>query len=275
MFRSIDLSWKLGGTFWDQMTYTGFRIYWKKATDSTWLHNMVVGNVTITTVRPLSPDTTYNFSVAGLVENQTAAFASNLDLYGRRLMIENGLEGDKGMISAHTLAHDVVFDQFNANHTQNHSAIDKRSSLGPTGVVGGEGHYGLILVGDAHVENCNTSSFCCDDYNFELKRCDLTSLTCKSTTAFPSCPKNNFTTVDGPWTTEYCSDLPGKGKSIQRHKESDLKTSHSPRLPCGPALRLTGSNSRLRGSAWYPRQLEVGEGFDTQFKFRLSNPSFR
>ena len=31
----------------------------------------------------------------------------------------------------------------------------------------------------------------------------------------------------------------------------------------------------MKGAVWYTRQLEVSEGFDTEFMFRISNPSFR
>lgn len=47
-----------------------------------------------------------------------------------------------------------------------------------------------------------------------------------------------------------------------------------PTASCGPALRLTGSHSQLIGAAWYPRRMNVREGFDTTFTFRISNPSF-
>jgi hypothetical protein len=44
---------------------------------------------------------------------------------------------------------------------------------------------------------------------------------------------------------------------------------------CGPTLRLTGSHARLAGSAWYPRRMNVREGFETTFSFRMANPSTR
>jgi len=42
--------------------------------------------------------------------------------------------------------------------------------------------------------------------------------------------------------------------------------------PCGPALRLTGAHPDQAGAAWYGRQLQVREGFDTAFAFRISQP---
>ena len=43
--------------------------------------------------------------------------------------------------------------------------------------------------------------------------------------------------------------------------------------PCGPALRLTGAHADQAGAAWYGRSLNVREGFDAAFAFRLSSPS--
>lgn len=46
-----------------------------------------------------------------------------------------------------------------------------------------------------------------------------------------------------------------------------------PELQCGPALRLTASKAKMSGAAWYNRKMQVREGFDTSFQFRLSDPS--
>ena len=46
-----------------------------------------------------------------------------------------------------------------------------------------------------------------------------------------------------------------------------------PTASCGPALRLTNSEARQSGSAWYNRMVNVREGFDTSIKFQISNPS--
>lgn len=48
-----------------------------------------------------------------------------------------------------------------------------------------------------------------------------------------------------------------------------------PKIACGPALRLTASEARLSGAAWYRRKVNVREGFDTTFKFQISNPSLK
>ena len=48
---------------------------------------------------------------------------------------------------------------------------------------------------------------------------------------------------------------------------------YEPARRCGPALRLTTNEARLSGAAWYGRKMQVREGFETQFDFRLSMPS--
>ena len=349
--RSIDLSWQPGGTIWDQMTVTGYVIYWyeikeevessspfqsyqssqslpsKSQSQSQSLHgqhSMTVGNITTTTVRSLKPNTQYTFGISGLTEHlpHDSRIHFDLDSYGRRrrrqqsdykddyneymgyydqdddtnpnnnnLLQEGGLEGESEYILGHTLAHDVQFHIFHANLTQNHGAIHKNqsqssSTLGPTGIYGGEGHYGLVLVGDANLEHCNSSSYCCDAYEHDefgggVDVCKKESFMCRGTTAsfeqYQSQSQQQSNDISQNYFSSSSSFLPGIGKIIQKYGE--WKTQQqvlSPSLPlCGPALRLTGSNAQLRGSAWYPRQQDVAEGFDTQFTFRLSNPSFR
>ena len=38
-------------------------------------------------------------------------------------------------------------------------------------------------------------------------------------------------------------------------------------------MRLTPSEARSSGAAWYRRKMNVREGFDTTIKFEISNPS--
>ena len=222
---------------------------------------MVTGNVTCTTVRDLLPDQNYLFAIAGLVENQTNPAWEDVDLYGRRKPLHGALEGPHATISARSLAFDVRFERFDANSTLRHGLADDRTSTGPRGVDSGEGHYGLVLVGDANVENCNSSSFCCDDFDRETNRCNSPdSYVCRGGMGddFDNGPSNS---------------LPGEVKMVMRFGQ--IVAPAEVTSQCGPALRLTGSNPNLSGAAWYPRQLEVAEGFDTYFSFRISNPSSR
>ena len=261
--RSIDLSWQPGGKVWQQMTYTGYILRWRANSSISWTHSMVTGNITTTTIRGLSPNSTYVFGLAGLNEDQNnAKWWNDLDLYGKRSLLHGALEGSTVEIQGRTLMYDVNFQRFNANMTQNHGPEIDRESIGPTGMYSGEGHYGLVLVGSASIANCNASSFCCDAYDDEAGYCtDESTLTCLSTRP-SSHPFDNIT-------------LPGFGKIVANLSAYSYADRDLFNTPCGPALRLTPSEARMRGAAWYPRQLEVGEGFDTTFTFEISNPSFR
>ena len=248
------------------MTYTGFRIRWREESSPSWQSSMVTGNVTTTTVRGLWPDVRYTFGVSGLNEDQgDDAWWDVRDLYGRREELGDALEGPTSVISGRTLARDVGFDYFDASSTQSYGPKDGRGTLGPTGVSSGEGHFGLVLVGDANVEGCNASSYCCDGF-------DRTTGTCGG----GGDGDEAFTCRATAYRIEASvAELPGAGKIVERHNESYFSAANHFDRACGPALRLTGSAAGLRGAAWYPRELEVGEGFDTSFTFRLSNPSFR
>ena len=69
---------------------------------------------------------------------------------------------------------------FDANATVNHSfpAGGPGATLGPSGVWGGEGHYGLQLLGAAQVEGCNASFACCDALNAACGREGLGAVLC-------------------------------------------------------------------------------------------------
>ena len=91
------------------------------------------------------------------LQNRTSRAWQHLDLYGRRKRIP-GARVSKYSISTNEerlRSYDFYFTTFHANSTLNHSSVDRRSSRGPTGNIGGEGHYGLNLVGDTNLENCN------------------------------------------------------------------------------------------------------------------------
>ncbi len=262
-YRSIDISWKPGGSVWDQMTCTGFNIKWKEYNDGTssWSHTYTTGNITTTTIRGLQPNTTYVFGIAALNEDQSQEW-NNLDLYGRRLILDDGLEGPTETIVAHTLLYDVAFSRFDANSTQNHGPEIHESSIGPTGREDGEGHYGLVLTGHANIQNCNSTSFCCDTFDESTGTCGDRSFVCMGTMI----QREN----------DHGGQLPGFGKIVERFNTSlSTRFRNLFHFPCGPALRLTASQSRQVGAAWYPRQMEVGEGFEANFTFRISNPSFR
>jgi hypothetical protein len=207
-----------------------------------------------------------------------------------------------------TLAHDFAFERFSANHTANGSqaATHLAASLGPSGVVGGEGHYGLVLVGDANVENCNATAACCDRYNSSLgvSSCAAAAFACSGAGAF-----DGFHFVDGvethgwlggaglgdgsaglggavpysdpnlgtaaPKQVQRWGDVSGSLGGASSSSGSGLRNGLRPTLPCGPALRLTSSAARQAGAAWYARRQNVEEGFETTFRFRIAEPSVR
>ena len=65
---------------------------------------------------------------------------------------------------ARTLTYDLLFTHFSANLTLDWGPAHAPSSQTALGWAGGEGHYGLVLVGDAHIGGGNSSHVCCDGY---------------------------------------------------------------------------------------------------------------
>ena len=263
------MSWVLGGNLWDQLTYTGFVLHWRNVNDeSSWDDSpwMVTCNITHTSIRSLKPNTEYEIGIVGLNEDQrNEDWWKTLDLYGRRNRLNHALKGGMAIIRGHTLGQDVYFPSFDANRTQNHGSEHNSASLGPTGIDGGEGHYGLFMAGNTNIQNCNSSSFCCDSFDPDLRVCvDESVYMCMSTPYIVD--EEDFSSGSSPI-------LPGAGIIVEKVLDAFSESPYD--APCGPALRLTSSDAREHGAAWYARQLEVGEGFDTQFTFRLSNPSLR
>jgi len=263
---SVDLSWAPGGTIWDAMTVTGYALYWRESGLAAWSCEQIVGNVTTTTIRGLKPNTYYDLSISATTENQNDPEWEELDKYGRRSLLRGGLLSDKASyVSSSTLAHDFQFIQFDADSAVNHGPSVATSTTGPTGVLGGEGHYGLYLIGDANVENCNASVVCCDSFDPSVGPSSCgSSMVCAAAIL-------EAEWVDGQSSERIPDNLPGGGKRFYA-TNSIAKTAT---MKCGPALRLTASSPQLTGTTWYAREMEVGEGFDTTFSFRLANPSVR
>ncbi len=277
--RSLDVTWEPPGDVWDHLTVTGYvvrirEIYGGGRDDN--LFEVTVGNVTTTTIIGLLPDTLYGASVAAVCENQTDLEWRQFDLYGRRALLPGALVAPMSVETNYnaTLEWDVGFNRFNANLTVNHSAIDKTASLGPSGVIGGEGSYGVVMVGNANVENCNESIACCDGFNVSLgiSSCVSTAYTCTEVGSIDPYY------IDGQSARSVVHNdvngLPGAAKQIKQYFEVSRRPV-APVAACGPALRLSASRARQAGSAWYSRQLNVREGFETIFKFRIAEGSLR
>jgi hypothetical protein len=289
----VDLVWEPPGSELDNMMVTGYKILWFTPTRRSNIHNMTVGNVTTSSVRGLTPDTEYVFAVAAVSEGVHHEKSANLptDLYGRRKLTGNAMVG---AFSAYTnvtatFLWDVDFSFFNANVTTNSGGAKGAkfmSSKGPTGQVGSEGNYGIVLVGSANVQNCNSSSTCCDGYNVTLGAeqdygCGLVCATILERRLAYDLVVDGVTRRQVPANIPYVKegDQEKVIMTLQGLKDSmAINGSQGAELPssrCGPALRLTPSEARQSGSAWYNRKMNVREGFDTTFKFEISNPSIR
>ncbi|KAH8059410.1 hypothetical protein JL722_5439 [Aureococcus anophagefferens] len=214
------------------------------------IFSVTLGNVTTTTIIGLDPDTRYVFAVAAVVEDRFTDpdRIDTVDLYGRRPLMDGARVGPRSTFTnaTATLVHDLSFSYFDANATVAHGAADPRSGLGPGGLVGGEGAWGLVLAGSANVEHCNASHACCDA--FDAHAFALTGDGCAAASS-PHRARRDFA--------------------------ADLRAALVPTAACGPAVRLTPAAPRRAGAVWYGRRLNVREGFDTTFVLRPSDPSRR
>jgi hypothetical protein len=230
-------------------------------------------------VRGLQPGTEYVFAIAAIAEGREYANAPT-DLYGRR---EPSAEAYVGEFSGFTnitgtLAFDFDFKFFSANGTLNHTGAGQIDSLGPTGQFASEGHYGLVLVGSANIQNCNVSSTCCDGYNATIgvASCGTTQSVCA---VLPARQLAYDLVLGGITRRGISTNLPysnGAPAAISIITIDELIANKGAELPssaCGPALRLTPSTARHSGASWYRRKMDVREGFDTYIKFQISNPS--
>lgn len=133
--------------------------------DSGWV---VTGNITTTTLWGLRPDSRYQVRVAALVED-TLAFGhwhTTLDMYGQRPAVPGAVVGTFSAASEDivTLPADVLFTRFDVNATVDYGPAHAASTVNSLHWAGGEGSYGLVLVGDASAGNCNGTHACCDGF---------------------------------------------------------------------------------------------------------------
>merc|ERR1719478_746544 len=119
--RSMDLSWNPPIDYWDAVTITGYVIVRRvEGTVLAFGYPVYVGNVTTTTLIELEPDTSYEFRIAAMNEDQVNVGGSandpqmewrQLDLYGRRLAVARALVSDfsNASVPTATLARDFAF----------------------------------------------------------------------------------------------------------------------------------------------------------------------
>ncbi|ETI56626.1 hypothetical protein L917_00803 [Phytophthora nicotianae] len=289
--HAFDVNWEAPTDVWVSMTVTGYRVAWKHCTDDTFSldQSVVVGNVTSTTLIELESSTSYQVKVTPLTENQWrwSKEWKDIDLYGRRRILPNAVVGFDSPLSScvQTLQQDFSFPQFSAQLLTNLSALPEAialrttPTLGPTGEVGDQGHFGLYVNGDAHLQNCNASVSCCDGFDATVPS-DLTAaITGCSYVCFES-ESRNAIYVNGsthrslPTNAMAAMPFPAKQVSVFDKSTPAQPVDAAPiTTSCGTVLRLTASQSFLTGAAWYPRQMNVREGFTTSFSFRATNPS--
>lgn len=281
--RKVDIIWKPPGDVFDNMMTTGYKIVWFQPQYRSRVSNITVGNITTTSIRGLEPNTPYIFCITALAEGITHGSATlPTDLYGRRELLEGYFESPVSIYTniTYTMEYDFDFKFFNSNQTLNSSSASPSNSVGPTGVYGSEGNYGLVIVGSAHIQNCNASTTCCDGYNATIgvASCGTTASVCA---VFLERRLSSKYSIDGNSRRQVSSNIPYENgappekviltvEELRATKGADL-----PSMPCGPALRLTPSFARESGSVWYRRRMNVREGFDTTFVFEISNPSLR
>lgn len=291
--HSVDLNWWPPSDYWDAVTVTGYSIKLFRpplalpfdgphtpVDNSEHMSIITVGNFTTTTLVGLEASMEYTVSIAPMVEDQV--FTEDwlhVDLYGRRQPVDGAVIGEYSEPFTFTTLHaDLDFAIFTANSTLNHGSRHVLDTHGHLDIHEGEGSHGIHLVGDANIEGCNASHACCDGFadgtcgGLMCSAVDSHDVEYVDGDTVPDVVRSNLAPCD-EWTEEeMCSRRIGTtaaAKRVANVSEFD----HMPTAPCGPALRLTSSFARQSGAAWYPRRMQVREGFDTTFTFRMSNPS--
>jgi len=282
--HKVDLVWNPPGDEFDNMMTTGYKIIWFQPKFRSRVNNMTVGNITTTSVKGLEPATEYVFAIAAMAEGAYHEKSANLDtdLYGRRVPVDGATISTFSAytnITATTLF-DFDFSIFDTNATLNSSFTPSINSLGPTGMYGSEGHFGLVLVGNTNLQNCNVSSTCCDGYNatLGLASCRAGVSVCAVLNERQlgyDFVQNGITRRQVQYNIPYAN---GGLQEIVAMTLDELIQSKGADLPtraCGPGLRLTPSEARQSGASWYRRKVNVQEGFDTTITFEISNPSLK
>jgi len=273
--RSIDLAWTPADLD-SALVTTGYKVL-VLSSDKEWSFSL--GNVSRTTVIGLEPATEYQFAIAAVAESreQWGDALDVVDLYGRRRLQEGALVSawSPKSNSTFTLGIDLEFIEFSAQATLN-AMSENSEDAGPTGLQGGEGHYGLFMIGSANVQNCNGSIACCDGFNLSAYEngCPPAAHICLETTVREPAIEIAPYVFEPRYHAPRNDPFRGGGeKGI--YSQNTTNPASMPSARCGPALRLTSAQPRQTGAVWYGRRLEVREGFDTSFELRISEPSRR
>ncbi|TMW57407.1 hypothetical protein Poli38472_003332 [Pythium oligandrum] len=156
--HAFDVNWVAPSDILVSMTITGYHVEWKRCQDSLYdpRNSIVVGNVTSTTLIQLDASTMYHARVTPLSEDYRQRDKwRDIDLYGRRMVLEGAVYGNPSPLSSclQTLALDINFPKFSAYLLTNVSTAATpvtSPTLGPTGEIGDQGHFGLYVNGHAN-----------------------------------------------------------------------------------------------------------------------------
>lgn len=277
----IDIAWESPGSAFQQMTVTGYII--SVTTNSpAYLHSktfiMTVTNITQTSIRHLEPNTTYSITIAALSEGISPISAVQLptDLYGRREMLTTSMLSSAYSNSSiiTTLLYDFDFPMFTVQNTLNQDSNHSYSSYL---------NDGLVFIGSAHLQNCNSSSSCCDGYNSSIGLPSCSNIGV-SVCSVSISTRNNGLVVNGQNRRDIPMNIhPNNMNStsstwayLRTQTVEDFMVSQHSSIPtstCGSSIRLTSSLGRQSGSIWYHSKQNINQGFDTIFQFEISNPS--
>lgn len=232
--------------------------------------DIIVKNVTQTTITNLKEDTIYYLSITSISEDQVFNNITFLgDLYNHRKLGDSAVFGYESYpIYFKTLLWDINYDNFSANCTMNYGSLDERNIKGILDDIGGSGNYGLIMIGDSQIENCNDSSTCCDDYDEVTKKCRY------------MCGKNGLIGRKSYNLTSSYDNQYGDNENLFNFLHyNGLLVGDSEIFPqepirkCGSTLRLTTNTSFQNGIVYYNQKMHIREGFETDFTFKIHSNS--
>jgi len=155
---------------WQSIVTTGYAVTATPVVAGGGVVTAYYGNTSVLTLRALARGTTYTLTVCAMAYDVAAqAVWWSSDAYRR---VPAALASAPGThvvacappVTASTLAFDFVFAGFPAASLLDAGPAVRAPSTNSLAWAGGEGHYGLQLVGAASVANGNATHVCCDGF---------------------------------------------------------------------------------------------------------------
>jgi hypothetical protein len=171
------------GDAWSSIVTTGYEVEWIAVTSST--SNIVTAamakcssgdsscghlqfsNTSVLTINGLLPAVMYAVRVCALADHTASMdkWVDTANRYFQRPALSTArcfMVSDTAVVT--TLHFDFVFARFTAAALLDRRATYAAASYNSLQWAGGEGQYGLSLVGTASIANCNATHSCCDNY---------------------------------------------------------------------------------------------------------------